>query len=85
MKWSFTEIRDAFTKAPMLAQLDPAKPICLETNASGFAIASIILRQNNEVCGSAEGAAHGEKAKMFACKDYQHPVALWSWSMSLAE
>jgi hypothetical protein len=45
MKQSFAELRDSFTKAPVLAHFDPAKPICLETNASGFAIAGIILQQ----------------------------------------
>jgi hypothetical protein len=45
MKQSYAELRDAFTRAPVLAHFDPARPICLETDASGFAIAGIILQQ----------------------------------------
>jgi hypothetical protein len=30
MKWSFTELCNAFTKAPVLAHFDPVKPICLK-------------------------------------------------------
>jgi hypothetical protein len=43
MKRSFTELCNAFTKAFMQAHSDSAKPIHLETNASGFAIAGIIM------------------------------------------
>jgi hypothetical protein len=42
MTQSFVELRDAFTMAPVLTHFDPAKPIYLETDASGFAIESII-------------------------------------------
>ncbi len=42
MKRSFAKLCGAHTKAPMLAHFNPAKPICLETDASEFAIAGII-------------------------------------------
>jgi hypothetical protein len=49
-KWKWTreaelEFRDlmkAFTDAPILQHFDPAKPIILQTDASGFAIAGIL-------------------------------------------
>jgi hypothetical protein len=42
MKRSFAELRDAFTKASVVAHLDPARTTSLETDALGFAIASIV-------------------------------------------
>jgi hypothetical protein len=57
MKQSYAELCDAFTKAPVLAHFDPAKPICQETDTLGFAITGIILQQQDKVCGNAEGAA----------------------------
>jgi hypothetical protein len=57
MKRSFAELHNAFTKAPVLAQSDLARPIRLETDASGFALAGIILHQQDGVRGGAEGAA----------------------------
>jgi hypothetical protein len=42
MKWPFAELRNAFTKASVLAHFDAPKSICLETDASGFAITGII-------------------------------------------
>jgi hypothetical protein len=42
---SFAELRNVFTKAPVLTHFDPAGPIYLETDASGFAIAGIISQQ----------------------------------------
>jgi hypothetical protein len=45
MKWSFAELRNAFTKAPVLAHFNPARPISLETDALGFAMAGIFSQQ----------------------------------------
>jgi hypothetical protein len=39
---AFQELKTAFTSAPMLRHFDPGKPIHLETDASVFAIASIL-------------------------------------------
>ncbi len=44
MKWSFVELCNSFTEAPVLADIDAAKSIRLMINASGFAIAVIILQ-----------------------------------------
>jgi hypothetical protein len=38
----FQKLKPTFTEAPILQQLDPAKPIILQTGASGFAIAGIL-------------------------------------------
>jgi hypothetical protein len=70
MKWSFAELCNAFTEALVLAHFDPAKPVCLETNASGFPIASIISQQQDEVPGGTEGAPHGAKGNKSASKGY---------------
>jgi hypothetical protein len=83
MKQSFAQLWDAFTRAPVLAHFDPAKPIHLETDASGFAIAGIISQQQDKVCSGTEGIARGVKGR--ADKGHWHLVAFWSWSMSPAE
>jgi hypothetical protein len=38
----FRRLQQAFIEAPVLIHFDPNKPICLETDSSGFAIAGII-------------------------------------------
>ncbi len=85
MKWSFAELRDAFTKVPVLAHFDPARPIHLKTDTLGFAIAGIILQQQDEVCGSAEVTVRGVKGQKSAGKGLWHAVAFWSRSMLLVE
>jgi hypothetical protein len=83
MKRSFAELQDVFMKVPVLAHFDLARPICLEMDALGFAIAGIILQQRDEVRSSAEGTARGAKGR--TNKGQWHPVAYWSRSMSPAE
>jgi hypothetical protein len=61
MKESFAELRTAFTRAPVLAHFDLAGPICLEMDASGFTIAGIILKQQDEVCSGVEGTMQDVK------------------------
>jgi hypothetical protein len=39
---AFQKLKNAFTEAPILQHFDPAKPITLQTDASGFAIAGIL-------------------------------------------
>jgi hypothetical protein len=85
MKWSFVQLRDNFTKALVLAHFDPAKPIRLKTDTSGFAITGIILQQQDNVRDSAEGAEFGAKGNKSASKGHKHLVVFWSWSMSPAE
>ncbi len=84
MKPSFAEHRDAFTKALVFAHFDPARPIRLETDASGFAIAGIISQQQDDVCEGADGTARAT-GKGCVNKGHWHPVAFWSRSMSPAE
>jgi ferredoxin len=84
MRQSFAQLREAFTKAPVLAHFDPARPIRLETDASGFAIASIISQQQDDVCEGVDGAACAT-CKGRVNKGHWHLVASWSRSMSPAE
>ncbi len=42
IKEAFWYLQSEFTKALVLAHFDYNRPICLETDASGFAIAGII-------------------------------------------
>jgi hypothetical protein len=84
MKQSFQQLREAFTRAPVLVHFDPAKPIRLETDASGYAIAGIISQQAEDARDGAEGAGRG-KGKGRAGKGHWHPVAFWSRSMAPAE
>jgi hypothetical protein len=62
---AFWKLKKTFTKAPILQHFDPAKPIILQTDASGFAIAAIfnqyggfgVLRPDNfysRKCSAAE-------------------------------
>ena len=41
-------LRKAFTSAPLLRHFDPLLLICMETEASGFAISTMILQANLE-------------------------------------
>ena len=41
---AFTQLRQAFTKAPILRHFDPKCHIRIETNASGYAIAELAYR-----------------------------------------
>jgi hypothetical protein len=85
IKLFFAELLDTLTKAPVLAHFDHAKPNGLETDASGFLIASIILQQEDKVRGGIEGAVRSTKGITSASKGNWHPVAFWSQSMSSAE
>jgi hypothetical protein len=85
MKWSIAELRDTFTKVPVLAHFNPARPIHLETDALGFAIAAIISQQQDKVCSSVEVTARGMKGQKSAGKGHGHLVAFWSQSMLPAE
>jgi hypothetical protein len=82
MKRSFADLCDAFTKAPVLAHFDHARPICLETDASRFAIAVIISQQQDNVREAVDSAGRTWK---LSGKGHWHPVAFGSRSMSLAE
>jgi hypothetical protein len=39
---AFRKLKRTFTEAPILQHFDPVKPIILQTDASGFAIAGIL-------------------------------------------
>ena len=41
---AFATLKRAFVTTPMLAHFDPYQPLCLETNASEFAIAGVLLQ-----------------------------------------
>ena len=39
---AFTQLKQTFTKAPILRHFDPKCPIWIETNASGYAIGGVL-------------------------------------------
>jgi transposase InsO family protein len=39
---AFRQVKDAFTEAPILRHFDPAAPLRMETDASGFAVSAIL-------------------------------------------
>src|SRR5437763_501444 len=41
-KEAFRKLKATFAMAPVLQHFDPEKPICIETDASGFAVAAIL-------------------------------------------
>ena len=47
-KQAFRKLRLAFTTAPILQYFNPSKPIRIETNASGFAIAAILTQPGTD-------------------------------------
>jgi hypothetical protein len=75
MIWSFAELCNAFSKVLELAHFDPAWPICLETDASGFAIAGIILQQQDNTRDSPDGSTCFQVP---FSKGHWHQVAFWS-------
>ena len=47
-KLAFTELRQAFLKAPILHHFDPERHIWIETDASGYAIGGILSQLTSE-------------------------------------
>ena len=47
-RMAFRKLKAAFATAPVLQHFDPAKPIRLETDASGFAIAGILSQPGTQ-------------------------------------
>jgi hypothetical protein len=45
---AFIELKNRFTSAPVLAHFDPERPVIVETDASDFALGSILSQRNNE-------------------------------------
>jgi transposase InsO family protein len=45
---AFRELKQAFTSAPMLRHYDPEKPIQVETDASGFAVAGVLRQPGDD-------------------------------------
>ena len=45
---AFTQLRQAFTKAPILRHFDPECHICIETDASGYAIGGVLSQMTSE-------------------------------------
>jgi hypothetical protein len=94
MRQSFRQLKAEFTSAPVLVHFNLAKRIRLETDASGYAIASIILQQAREAREAKDGPSDRtgrgigcatERAAERTAKGHWHPVAFWSRSMSPAE
>ncbi len=82
MRQLFRQLKAVFTSAPVLVHFDPAKPIRLDTNAFGYAIAGMIVQQAKEVREAQGGLSNYTEC---AAKGYQHPAALWLRSMLPAE
>ena len=68
-KRSFEELKNAFMHAPLLRHYDPTLPICVEPDASSFALEAILTQ-----CPLEETAQR-----------HWHPVAFYSWKMIPAE
>jgi hypothetical protein len=77
MQEAFQRLQSEFTKAPVLAHFDYEKPIRLEMDASGFAIAGIISQP-------AACPTLGEEGGRVKDHDW-HPIAFWSRTMADAE
>jgi hypothetical protein len=77
MQEAFRHLQSKFTKAPVLALFDYERPICLETDASGFAIAGIISQPAAWPTSGVEGGRVKDR-------DW-HPIAFWSRTMVDAE
>ncbi len=75
----FAELCKAFMKVLVLANFDSPSPICLERDASGFAIAGFISQQQDDSCDAPTSVLtpHG--------KGQWHLVAYWSQRISSAD
>ena len=71
-KEAFRKLKATFAMAPVLQHFDPEKPICIETDASGFAVAAILSQPGTPTVGRRSDA-------------HWHPVAFWSCKMTSAE
>ena len=47
-RWAFTQLRQAFTKAPILRHFVPERHIQIETDASGYAIGGILSQMTSK-------------------------------------
>ena len=47
-KQAFTQLRQVFTKAPILSHFDPERYIWIETNAFGYAIGSVLSQLTSD-------------------------------------
>jgi hypothetical protein len=74
---AFRRLQSEFTKEPVLAYFDYEKPIHLETDASGFAIAGIISQL-------AAWPTSGEEGGRVKDHDW-HPIVVWLRTMADAE
>jgi hypothetical protein len=45
---AFTQLKEAFTSAPILAHVDPAKPFTIAADASDFALGSILSKPGED-------------------------------------
>jgi hypothetical protein len=79
----FRRLKQAFTEVPVLIHFNPNKPIRLETDSLGFAIAGIIslLVDNGRDQAVESLAPSGGKLSL----PDRHSVAFWSCSMTPAE
>ena len=63
---AFRELKVTFTTAPVLAHFDPAKSILMYTDASGFAIAAVLMQQDD--AGPGATTAHWRPVAFFSRK-----------------
>ncbi len=82
MESAFHRLQEAFTTTPVLVHFDLDKPIWLETDSSGFAIAGILSQPVDRAVPkvSEKVLTPGKKV----AQDW-HPVAFWSHTMAPAE
>src|SRR5256714_2240449 len=71
-KEAFRKLKAAFAMAPVLQHFDLEKPIRIEADASGFAVAAILSQPGTPTAGRKSDA-------------HWHPVAFWSRKMTPAE
>ena len=69
-KEAFRKLKATFATATVLQHFDPEKPICIETDASGFAVAAILSQPGTPTAGRKSDA-------------HWHPVAFWSRKISI--
>ena len=69
---AFKRLKNTFSSMPVLQHFDPSKPIRIETDASGFAIAGILSQPGDPTPGRPSDA-------------HWHLVAFWSRKMIPAE
>ena len=77
-RWAFTQLRQAFTKAPIFQHFDPEHNIRIKTNAFGYTIGGILSQMTSETYQWHPVAYNSQKMILAKMRYKTHNVKLWA-------